>query len=267
MRNRPQVHTPRHVERVEIVPESPPEVIIMPQAFFMEKPMNKLPSYLSMVEYREGDVEGTKGTSDFLEDEDKWMWIKEDNGAWDGPQRDWRSNHRLKYFKYLNKRDVVITAGANQGMYVRFLAKRFGQVYAFEPDPLNFHCMSVNNQRDNVIKLNCALGSQAGWCHVQRNGFNNTGTWSVNEDHKGPIPVMTIDSMKFDTVDLIQLDTEGYEEKALLGALETLKRCRPVVILENGQTQGLQILLKNMEYKEVDQSVADKIFIPNERNV
>lgn len=258
-RNRPQVHIPRQ-KIIEVIVKAEPEEL--PPVFFMEKPVNKLPTYTELVEFRTCDVEGTQGYPDFLEDEDKWLWIKEDNGAWDGPQRDWRSNHRLKYFKYLKKRDVVITAGANQGMYVRFLAKKFGQVYAFEPDPLNFHCMSVNNQRDNVIKMNCALGSKAGWCMVQRNGFNNTGTWSVNEENKGHIPVMTIDSLNFETVDLIQLDTEGYEEKALLGALETLRRCRPVVILENGQTPGLQTLLNGMDYKEVDQSVADKVFVP-----
>jgi hypothetical protein len=33
-------------------------------------------------------------------------------------------------------------------------------------------------------------------------------------------------------VDFIKLDLEGYEYRALLGAAETLERCRPIVMFE-----------------------------------
>jgi len=263
-RNRPQVHNPNYIKPIVFK-----ETVIDPishEPVILEIPMRRLPTYLDEVEIRELDVEGTKGTSEFEEAEDRWIWIKKDQGAWDGPNRDWRSSHKDKYFKYLKHRRVVITAGTNQGMYVRFFAKKFGHVYAFEPDPLNFHCMSVNNQVDNVIKINAGLGEEAGWCFVQRNGFENTGTWSINET-TGHIPVMAIDSFCFPIVDLIQLDTEGYEEKVLKGAKRTIQRCQPVIAVENGQTEGIQALMDELKYREVDQSVADKIFVPSDRKV
>jgi hypothetical protein len=34
-------------------------------------------------------------------------------------------------------------------------------------------------------------------------------------------------------VSIVQLDVEGYEQQALKGALEILKRCLPILILEN----------------------------------
>jgi len=252
----------------------PPVKIIEPYdgLYTPETYMPKLSNYIDLVEIRELDVEGTKGKDGYLEDEDRWIWIKTDYGAWDGPHRDWASSHADKYFKYLKKRDVCISAGANQGMYIRFYAKKFGTVYAFEPDPLNFHCMVINNQVDNVVKMHAALGEENGWCSVMRNGFDNTGSWTVAALPKGApdisgemrVPIIAIDTMNFETVDLIQLDLEGYEDRALTGAIETINRCKPVIIVENGYFDRIMQLMDALHYKHVDQSVADRIFVPED---
>ena len=34
-------------------------------------------------------------------------------------------------------------------------------------------------------------------------------------------------------ISIMQLDVEGYEKNALEGTLETIKRCKPIIILEN----------------------------------
>jgi FkbM family methyltransferase len=234
-----------------------------------EKQVAELNTYQSLVETREKDVEGTKGTDKFLDGEDKWTWIKQDDGAWDGPARDWYSEHRHKYFKHVKRFDVVISAGANQGMYIRFLAKKFGTVYAFEPDPLNFHCMVVNNQVDNVIKMNCGLGEKPGWAIVERTGFNNTGTWHLREDQPSKrVPVMSLDAMNFPTIDLIQLDVEGYEFNILKGAKESIKAFRPIITAENGRTPDISRLLEEeLNYKFADQSSADAVWVPKEFSV
>ena len=267
-RARPRGYVPKNgVQKIEQPIQAPP----FDGVYIPEVHMNKLPTYIDMVEIRNLDVEDTKGTDKFLEGEDKWIWIKTDDGAWDGPNRDWRSSHMTKYFQYLTKNRVVITAGANQGMYVRFFAKKFETVYAFEPDPLNFHCMVINNQLDNVVKMQCALGEKNGWCRVNRNGTNNTGTWTItSEDNTKPefanlrIPMISIDSLNFSIVDLIQLDVEGFEHNIIIGAMETIKRCQPVISLENGHKEEILALMKSLNYKKVDQSVSDTIFIPED---
>lgn len=240
-----------------------------PEGKISMNPTKDLPTYVDLVEIRELDVEGTMGTPEFLPGEDRWLWIKKDHGAWDGPHRDWRVSHREKYFKYLKKREVVVSAGANQGMYIRFFAKKFDTVYAFEPDPLNFHCMVVNNQVDNVVKMNCALGREAGWCCVNRSTPDNTGQWTIVPKPAGApdlgnmrIPIMALDNFNFESIDLLQLDIECAEEAALYGALETIKRCRPVLAIENGATPGITRLLESLKYVATDQSIADKIWIP-----
>ncbi len=48
------------------------------------------------------------------------------------------------------------------------------------------------------------------------------------------IATITIDSIvpRTSTVSILHLDLEGFEEFALLGAIETIERCRPLLILE-----------------------------------
>jgi hypothetical protein len=94
--------------------------------------------------------------------ETDWFWVKGDDGcfgdAQDGPMRDWIEGHSTKYFQHLRGYDTVVTGGAACGMHARFFARRFRHVFAFEPDPLNFHCLVNNAPFENVVKLNAAIG-------------------------------------------------------------------------------------------------------------
>jgi hypothetical protein len=46
------------------------------------------------------------------------------------------------------------------------------------------------------------------------------------------LPVLTIDGWGLQECDLIALDVEGYEWPALKGAVETIVRCRPLLVIE-----------------------------------
>ena len=62
---------------------------------------------------------------EIIDNESDWMWPKEDDGAWDGPTKDWEESHKEKYMKYLRQKNVVVTAGANCGLHTRFFSKLF----------------------------------------------------------------------------------------------------------------------------------------------
>jgi FkbM family methyltransferase len=47
-----------------------------------------------------------------------------------------------------------------------------------------------------------------------------------------PIRIETLDSYKFEDVDIIKIDVEGFEYDVLLGSKDTVDRCRPVVQVE-----------------------------------
>lgn len=208
--------------------------------------------YSRLTKIRDEEVDGIKD----------WLWIKADQGAWSGPKNDWEKAHKTKYFKYLRARNVVVTAGANQGMYVRFFAPIFRAVYAFEPDPLCFYCLVNNVQEDNVVKIQGALGVDNGFVVMNHCSLQNVGMNTVSPGVDAYIPIFKLDSFKFEQLDLLQLDIEGYEIHALNGAVETINRLKPIIILENGRSTEIQNFMERVGYDFVEQTSADSIWKP-----
>jgi FkbM family methyltransferase len=129
-------------------------------------------------------------------------------------------------------RECVVQAGGNVGIYPMFLAKQFGQVHTFEPDPTNFECLCRNlaGKAANIFVHNAALGSEEGLCDMVVVEANNCGAHKISTED-GEIPVMTIDGLDLKP-SLIWLDIEGHEVEALKGAQKTLSVCSPTIILE-----------------------------------
>lgn len=193
-----------------------------------------------------------------------WVWPVTDIGAWEGPRNDWNFSHKVKYFKNVKSRNVIITAGANCGLYARLYSGIFQYVYAFEPDPANFHCLVNNCQTDNVIKMQCALGSERKPISLYRKDMSNVGMHVVDDNTPGMIPMITIDSLNLHMCDVIQLDVEGYEHNVLLGAEETVEKFKPVLILENGEEDNISEFMRKHKYTIQDNSCFDTIWIPKE---
>lgn len=206
--------------------------------------------YADLVEIKRDDVCGEKD----------WYWIKGDMNAWDGPWKNWAQSHSKKYFEDVKKFNVCVTAGANHGLHCRFYAKKFTTTYAFEPNPLAFYCMVLNNPYDNVVKMNCALGATVELVSMVGNWKTTSGVSKVTPG--GTIPCLTIDTLNLQACDLIQLDVEGYEEKIIRGAKRTIEKFRPVVIAENGKRDPIMKLMKEWNYRYTGNSVSDSIWVP-----
>jgi FkbM family methyltransferase len=214
--------------------------------------------YSNLIEVRDIDITGERN----------WFWVKGDSGAFgdetDGPMRDWIDSHSKKYFEHVKNFDTIVTGGACCGMHVRFYAKMFKHVIAFEPDPLSFYCMSLNAQSDNVVKLNAAMGPNNQMVGLSRPDRTNIGMNQISTDtSKFLVPMISIDSLNLNNCDIIQLDVEGMEMDAILGSVETIKRCHPVVIGERFDSHTAQRFMKEkFGYKLVGTSFFDAIYIP-----
>ena len=46
------------------------------------------------------------------------------------------------------------------------------------------------------------------------------------------VKVSTVDSYEFDDVDLIKIDVEGHEKSVIEGALKTIKKTQPILLVE-----------------------------------
>lgn len=119
-------------------------------------------------------------------------------------------------------------------------------IWAFEPNNENYRCARITmeiNQIDNVQLANAGLGEHAGTSMLEyrdaegnyRGGASTIiSTPSGGQSETEEISIMTLD----ETIDasrhvsIIQLDVEGHEQQALAGAMNTIKRCTPILILE-----------------------------------
>lgn len=144
--------------------------------------------------------------------------------------------HRVAYnfkaadlaIKRCKKFDLVIQAGGNVGVWPRYLRLTFSQVYTFEPSIENYGLMLKNLGDLDIHKFNAALSDKIGRCGMKLNPKNCGDDQTVEGDL---VDTVTIDSLQVDP-DLIYLDIQGDEYRALKGGEETLKRCSPIVGIE-----------------------------------
>jgi FkbM family methyltransferase len=130
------------------------------------------------------------------------------------------------------KRRLAVDVGAHVGFWSMWLALEFDQVVAFEPCPEHAECFTRNT---SGVKLHRqALGAAVCETGIARDP-ENSGKAHVSRNGK-PAEMTTLDSFGFETLDLLKIDVEGFESAVLMGGVETITRCRPVVVVEdNGQ--------------------------------
>lgn len=128
---------------------------------------------------------------------------------------------------YCTSKRTAVQAGGNVGLWPRRLAKEFVTVWTFEPDRMLLPCLRLNVPH-NVVVSCAALGRSWGVCGWMHKGL---GSHRVVEGGDA-IQIITLDSFGIDDLDFLQLDIEGYEANAIEGAIETIKRCHPVIQVE-----------------------------------
>jgi len=197
-----------------------------------------------------------------IDNVDSWTWIEKDWEGFRWPKEDWQNAVKELIEKHVKNRSVVVQAGGLQGMYPRLLSDIFERVYTFEPDPLSFHCLVNNCQKDNIIKIQAAIGEHHGLIDVARFCEHNVGMNSVIQGNK--YPMFTIDSLGLDACDFIQLDIEGFELPALRGARNTIERFKPVLCIETrvGTEEAVSAHMCELGYYEIDKYHHDSFWLP-----
>jgi FkbM family methyltransferase len=147
---------------------------------------------------------------------------------------------------------VIVDVGANLGWFSFELrnANPSATVFAFEPQKTlyNMICDSiVLNSFNNVYVSHTAIGDSNSSIKVPIFNYSLTSNFGgVELEHRGSnkeyigqraikfesVNLRTLDYFIFSKLDLLKIDVEGMEEKVLLGASETIKRCKPVIFIE-----------------------------------
>jgi len=130
---------------------------------------------------------------------------------------------------------MAVDIGAHVGLWTIQLLQRFERVECFEPVPQHLECWRKNvvDYDGRVTLHEVALGHQSNMMTKMRVISKLSGRSRIEDcDESIEVPITTLDSFSIDQVDLIKIDTEGYEKFVIEGAISTIQRCRPVMIVE-----------------------------------
>ena len=202
-------------------------------------------------------------------------WPKYDRGCWS-----YMHQYPLgqEFFdalmSHVSDRSIMVQAGGNCGQYVRQYANLFDTVYTFEPDPLNFVCLTLNCPT-NVIKTQACVGNNKDFVALtpyRSRGAKSDDAGGIHVGGKGVVPTVIIDELNLPSCGLIQLDVEGYEYFALMGAQKTIEKYHPVIIVEwygpwaaryNVNQEQFDKFFIDMGYSQVIESDTDQVYIYN----
>jgi FkbM family methyltransferase len=177
---------------------------------------------------------------------------------------------------------TCVQAGGAFGVYPRRLADYFDHVWTFEPLLANLQCMAAN--LGSLPRADITVVPKALWFEHQKLQMvyskpvkNSYGAHHVSARGHGMgemVDAVPLDEFEFEAVDLIWLDIEGAEVHALMGARETIMKCKPVVVIEeakhlpqhkelNVRLDSASQWLKLTGYKEFGRTHGDLVFVPS----
>jgi FkbM family methyltransferase len=136
----------------------------------------------------------------------------------------------------------AIDVGANFGGYVHFMQRHARRVIAFEPVP-EFVRVLRAKFRDNVVIEPIALSNRVGEALLYIpviSGIKVGGCSSLSASAAAAYSardvirarVARLDDLYVGMVGFIKVDVEGHEQAVLEGALDTIRRCQPRLLIE-----------------------------------
>ncbi len=142
--------------------------------------------------------------------------------------------------RHLPDDGVFADVGSNWGYFPLLVASRSsfgGRIHAFEPIPSTYADLAdivAQAGLDPWIEPHhAAVGAGEGT--VKMKLPRHSGLAAIDESGGGiEVPLVSLDSFAWDRLDVLKVDVEGFEGAVFEGARETLARCRPVVVFEDG---------------------------------
>jgi len=149
-----------------------------------------------------------------------------------------------------------LDCGANIGVHTIEWAKAmtgWGEVLAFEAQERVFYALAGNIAINNCLNASArhaAVGATCGTLNIPEPDYlvpSSFGSLELRQRENNefigqkidysdallkPVDMVSIDSLKLRRVDLIKIDVEGMEMEVLDGAVATVARCRPVLLVE-----------------------------------
>ena len=181
-----------------------------------------------------------------------------------------------EFFKKLKKKNnlKIIDIGASNGVFSNYISKYFynSKFYCFEP-LYYFHKqikINKNKNRSFLIKKGCGDKPQKiiiytpyvkilnlriyfkFYSSINLNFLKQNLKYAFGKKNflykKSVIKTVKLDNFKLDA-DIIKIDAENYELKIILGAINTIKKNKPIIYIEN-PSKEIHKILKKINYEK-----------------
>ncbi len=168
--------------------------------------------------------------------------------------------------RYVDRKRWSVDVGCNVGSYAYHLGRLSAGVHAFDPNPACIalvESLGLPRLRSHAVGLSDQSGSAELRLPDQGFGGGDPARGSLEshiipEEHVGaviPTQIRTLDSYDLNEIGFVKIDVEGHEEAVLRGALDTVARNRPILLLEiedRHNPEGLarvREIMKGLDYK------------------
>ena len=156
----------------------------------------------------------------------------------------WETNIIKEFENEIQLGDTVLDIGGYVGTHTTVLSKivgDLGRVFTFEPQPLIYKCLKKTiktNRLTNVTLINKCVSNNNNRVlfTATNNGRASITTIRPNlkdgADNKVWVKSITIDDLKLERCDFIKIDVELCELLVLEGAMNTILKYKPKIIIE-----------------------------------
>lgn len=200
----------------------------------------------------------------------------------------WEEHMHDIFKKYVSKDSVVIECGCHIGTHTLPLASLCKTFYGFEPMPNTYDILNKNielNNITNAIIYKKGVSNKEDitqYCWIPENNPGGSGldnnpmgipSWITPTNKNIKVELTTIDLLQLDKLDFIKIDVEGYETFVIDGAINTIRKCRPVIIMEVWKNHygefdinHTKTMFKNileLGYEVLHINGPDFLFVPN----
>ena len=155
--------------------------------------------------------------------------------------------------KYSDQSKDALDIGVYRGVYSYKLSQHFKTVHSFEPNPLLYPYLEKNLKKviKNMILYNLALSDANGESELKlpirsKSLFKDNieelfqlGAASMHPKNtienfkKVPIKMRKLDDIEINNkIGFIKIDVEGHEKNVLKGGLNTIKKNKPILLIE-----------------------------------
>lgn len=152
---------------------------------------------------------------------------------------------RNKLGPYVEKAKFIADVGANIGCHTVSYAKinPDARIWSFEPQKQTFEFLKTNvnnNNLDDRVKIfQTALSHKSGDGRLENESTQLYPGHGVNRGGLGlgdggeEIKMITLDSLDLPGLDFMKIDVEGAEGLVLMGAVNTIRKYKPVITFEH----------------------------------